>query len=362
MSASPDYKGKRVDLFWFSGTGNAKRVSGWVSDVASQKGFEVIQHNLGSSERHIIPGIEPGSYIGFISPTHGFNYPPLMVKYIFRFPRNPGDCHVFLMNTRAGVMLNRWFLPGVSGIALLLAALVLWLKGYKIAGMRSIDLPSNWISLHPGLREKAILKIHHRCEKKTEDFAHKILKGRKVYRSLLDLPVDLILTPVALAYYFVGRFFIAKTFVATKGCDNCGLCYKNCPVNAIKLVNNRPFWTVKCESCMQCMNACPKRAIETAHGMVVGVITLTNTAVVTLLLGLLQRIGITLPGFITENGTIWFLVLSALYMAVIIFTYRVVHFLQRFKWFDIIIEYTSLTRLKLWNRYQPGKILRKNQF
>lgn len=45
--------------------------------------------------------------------------------------------------------------PGLSGLALILPALMLRLKGYRIKGLRPLDLPSNWISLHPGLRGKS---------------------------------------------------------------------------------------------------------------------------------------------------------------------------------------------------------------
>jgi hypothetical protein len=67
------------------------------------------------------------------------------------------------MNTRAGVKLGRLFLPGLSGIALLLAAVVLMAKGYRIAGMRPIDMPSNWLSIHPSLRPNAVVAIADRC-------------------------------------------------------------------------------------------------------------------------------------------------------------------------------------------------------
>ena len=62
---------------------------------------------------------------------------------------------------------------------------------------------------------------------------------------------------------------IAKTFIATDSCNNCGLCVKNCPLNAISIINDRPYWSFNCESCMRCMNNCPQRAIETAHSYVV---------------------------------------------------------------------------------------------
>lgn len=349
-----------LSLFWFSGTGNAGRVCDWFSETAKQYGVVAHKINLGTTNRKVKPMIKVDTLIGFISPTHGFNFPPLMIKYILRFPKSPGNCHVFLVNTRGGTMLYKWFLPGASGIALLLAALLLLFKGYKVVGMRSIDLPSNWISLHPCLRQKAIVKLHKRCKAKTEQFAQKIVSGKKGYRALLDLPIDLLLTPIAIGYYLLGRFFLAKTFLSTQACDNCGLCYQNCPVNAIKQIHGRPFWTVKCESCMQCMNKCPKKAIETAHGLIYAVIILTNSIVLSGLLKIMIESGIHIPEAVTKNGVIWFLIQSLFYMLVIIVAYRFVHFMQGFTWFDKLVMYTSLTHLCFWNRYQPWKILKKN--
>jgi hypothetical protein len=53
-----------------------------------------------------------------------------------------------------------YLLPGLSGLALWLSALVLLLKGYRIIVLRSIDLPSNWISFHPGVKEKMVESIY----------------------------------------------------------------------------------------------------------------------------------------------------------------------------------------------------------
>ena len=52
--------------------------------------------------------------------------------------------------------LAKLYLPGLSGATLLFAAIILRIKGYRIVGLRSIDLPSNWIFLHPGLKEKVV--------------------------------------------------------------------------------------------------------------------------------------------------------------------------------------------------------------
>lgn len=45
-------------------------------------------------------------------------------------------------------------------------------------------------------------------------------------------------------------------------CTGCGVCVKVCPVNNIKMVNDRPEWQHHCETCYACYNWCPNEAIE----------------------------------------------------------------------------------------------------
>jgi hypothetical protein len=80
----------------------------------------------------------------------------------------------FILNTRGGLKLFRLYLPGLSGVAQLLPALILSLKGFRIVGMQ-------------------------------------ILNGKRKYKALLSLPFDIAIIPVAVGYYLMGRFFLAKT-------------------------------------------------------------------------------------------------------------------------------------------------------
>jgi ferredoxin len=342
-------------IFYFSGTGNAKRIAEWMNQYANEKGTasEIIDISK-MDVRRAQP--LPGEMIGIVSPTHGFNYPPIVINFIFRFPRTRSRNKIFLMNTRAGMKLSKLFLPGLSGIALLLASFVLWMKGYRIVGMRSIDLPSNWISLHPGLKEKVVLSMHERCKRISMGFIEKMISGKKNYRALFDLPWDLAISPIAVGYYFIGRFVLAKTFYASASCDNCMLCIKQCPVKAISLVDNRPFWSYRCESCMRCMNNCPKRSIETAHGLLIGLMILLNTTLIAFFYSYFTfYTNYNITSDSTLNSAIRLTFESAVTLGFLILSYRIVHYLRRFKVFEWIIVYTSLTKFKFWRRYKAPK-------
>lgn len=165
--------------------------------------------------------------------------------------------------------LSKLFLPGLSGIARYLPALIMFLKGYKIKAMYPVDLPSNWISVHPGIRRKVVDSMVEHYKKLTKKIAAKVLSGKRVFlKSFALLPLDVVVAPIALGYYFVGHFILAKTFIANYNCNICGLCMEQCPTKSIILKHNRPYWKFTCESCMKCMNFSPERAIETAHSMV----------------------------------------------------------------------------------------------
>ena len=340
-------------IYFFSGTGNARNVTRWFAGVAEELKIPNETIDIARIDRKNIPPPAPGSLVGFISPTHGFNYPPAMMYFIFRFPLSKGN-RVFLMNTRAGMKLSTWFLPGLSGLALWLSALVLLLKGYRIVGLRSIDLPSNWISFHPGLKEKVVESIYEHCKGVTVKFAVKLLSGKKVYTAFRDIIQDLLISPISIGYFFVGRFILAKSFYATNACDKCDLCINNCPVKAILTVDNRPFWSYRCESCMRCMNDCPKRAIETAHGYIIGIMCLLNMGIMIWFWRWVGRF-ITIPA---SNGWAQLAVTLTgwvLTFAVMVVSYRIYHYLLRIPVIRQLFYYTSVTRYKFWRRYKPSR-------
>lgn len=345
--------GNTFFIYYFSGTDNAFSAAKWIEKVAVEHHYEVRLVNIAQIDRLKMPSHPDKAMIGFVSPTHGFNFPPIMFHFIMKFARSNNN-RVFIVNTRGGLKLGKYFLPGLSGMAQYFSAMILWLKGYLIMGMHPIDLPSNWISLHPGLKYNVIESIFIRRQKETEQFASKMIMGKSDLKALRDLIQDLLITPIGILYYLLGRYLLAKSFTATDKCDNCNFCVDHCPVKAIRLVNHRPFWTYKCESCMQCMNQCPKRAIETAHGFIFGLLGVVHGVI----LFRLYRL-VVLPDWYHNSiaGDLLSLIVDSIVLLSCLFiSYRGLHYLRRFVIIEKLLAYTSLTRYSFWRRYRLSKM------
>jgi len=349
---------EQVILYYFSGTGNAKQAAIWFKTIAESSNIECSLFDISKNESPQIP-TNKKILIGFFSPTHGFNFPPIMLKFLANFPKSKKQ-DVFFVNTRAGMKLSKLFLPGLSGATQFFSAILMKLKGFNVVGMQPLDMPSNWISVHPGLRAKVILSIADRCQKIIEKFANQILAGKKRYKALWSLPIDIAILPITVLYYLVGRFALAKTFYTTNNCTNCGLCLQKCPVQAISKVNGRMFWTYNCESCMKCISICPKSSIQVSHAytislwfVIIGIVSplinrlffdvrLLNLSTEVFLFALLE--------YISE---------MLISITIVIIMYRVFHFFLRFTFFNKLMEYTSLT--KYWRGYNLEKTLKNKE-
>ncbi|MDR2039913.1 MAG: EFR1 family ferrodoxin [Bacteroidales bacterium] len=329
-------------IFYFSGTGNSRRIASWFSDLYHEKGIDCRMFDIAETGYSVMENIDSGSIIGIISSVHGFNFPKIMLDFIRNFPK--GKNRLLLMNTRAGMKIGKIVTPGLTGIAFMVSSVILRNKGYEIIGQIPFDMPSNWISIHPALRKKSVDFICEKNRFRIRKHFERLYVGKKDFSSRKDIIQDIIISPVALAYYFVGRYFLAKSYYASHKCIYCGFCIGQCPVNAIKTIDKRPFWTYRCESCMKCMNRCPVDAIETTHGLWVIVIYAVSVACTFFFYEWLP--------VCLQHWTIRFLLFSILLVGFIGIFYRIQQLLLRNKTIAKIISYTSLTYYKIWGRYR----------
>lgn len=341
-------------VYYFSGTGNARKSAEWICGFAEEYGLKTRLVNIDRFREINYPQFPQGKTLtGLCYPTHGFNCPPIIMRFLWKLKYGNGN-HIFLLNTRAGMKLSKIFLPGLSGMAMLFPALWLLVKGYKLRAMRPVDLPSNWISLHPGLKKSVVDSLFGRWHRKLRIFTNKLVRGRKMYPNLISLPFDLAIMPVSIGYYFFGRFMIAKTFLATSACTSCNLCEKRCPTGSIRMIGGRPYWKFSCESCMRCMNICPHRAIETTHSISGLLWYLCWSLIPGWGLYLLFSYGLIQPGNRWIGGVVYYAITIPVSFGMIYIAYRLLRWAMRYRLINDIVSYTSFTHYKFWRRYKPG--------
>ncbi len=337
-------------IYYFSGTGNALRAAEWLAEKAVEYGMRATLHSIERFEKVTPPEISGNTLIAFCFPTHGFNAAPLMLKYVAKFPRGKSD--VLILNTRGGLKFKKIYFPGISGLAQLLPMLFLLLKGYKIKGSLPYDMPSNWVSMHPGLTDSAVKDIADRRKKEIFRFAERLFeKGRAFsYKFFVYMPLDIAVAPITIGYYFCGRYMFAKSFYASADCNDCRLCIERCPTNSLMLVNNRPFWKYTCESCMRCIGICPSKSIQTAHSFIVPMMYLYS--LIPVIASVINLLGLENDGGILQDIFIRVVNWVAVFVFLVI-GYRIFSFVLKIKFINRFFEFTSLTRF--WRRYlAPG--------
>jgi Pyruvate/2-oxoacid:ferredoxin oxidoreductase delta subunit len=338
-----------LTIYYFSGTGNALTASRWITQHAQKKGLKANLISIDRFNKIIVPPATGKRLIGFCYPTHGFNIPWIMLKFILKFPIVKG-CDVFLLNTRGGLKIHKWFVPGISGLAQILPALILLIKGFRIKGMFPMDMPDNWIAIHPGLNQRIVADIFTRSRVTLDKFCEKIFNGQVYFKPnvFIMLPVDIALAPIAFMYFMYGRFYLAKIFIASSDCDTCRLCETKCPKAAIKIINKRPFWKLTCESCMRCINICPQKAIQVSHSLAVIIPVISSLLPIALILKLFNSL---IPLSLIKPAN--FFINWGISLSLFFIISGLVFWLIKMKLINKFFTVTSLT--KYWRRYMaPG--------
>lgn len=334
-------------LYFLSGTGNTYRVVTWIAGCLQAAGIstETSAIRVGDPDAKFEAGAD--TLLVLATPVHAFIAPWLMMRFVCHLPRGEGtDVLVVASNS------------GVSGATFYVMALLLWLKGYSVRSFLDVHLPDNWMSLVPGPPLEKARAAVARAREKTAGFMDGFLVGE---RSFLAWPwtfLALALSPIAVGYLILGRFFLAKLFFASERCIGCGQCAAHCPWRAITMVErhgqSRPFWTLNCESCMRCMAFCPTQAIEAGHswGVLLGALTLIP--VVDWLLNLVTR---QIPVLADARGLLWVLLEYGYILLAFIVGYALFALLLRVPAINLFFTKTTLTHY--YRRYhEPDTTLK----
>ncbi len=246
-------KGKEVDIYWFSGTGNTLLIAQTLENFLKTNGFKV---NLKAMEKSDASQINLSRTLGLAFPVAEQGTFPLVWDFIKGLP-SPGklgirDMEVFMVDTKMV------YSGGIKGPI----KKILRKKGFQTQGAKEIVMPNNLMKKKKQ-PEKDRLKIE-KGKMAAEQFARNLISGKVVWR---DIPIYSDLMGSFSKMEFNWKLFrnILPLKVDHEICTRCRLCEKNCPTESWRFnkEQNRMIWTKdECIYCLRCFSYCPVQAIS----------------------------------------------------------------------------------------------------
>ncbi len=341
----------RYNIFFMSGTGNSLTIAEDITNNLNNRDIPASTYNIENK-----PVVKSGN-IGVVFPTHGFTAPWPVIKFVATLKFGNWK-PAFTICTRAGARVGKIYTPGLGGSANLIVAILFLIRGYRPKIWGAVDMPSNWMALHPALSNKTCKEIYRRAKIRTEILSEKIANNSThifTPNNIYDLIPGIILLQVSFMYIIFFRFFLAKLFFATNKCTSCGLCAKHCMVNAIKMIGKRkpkPYWRLRCESCMRCIGYCPEKAIEVGHSWAVMLFMIAGSSGIPALI-----INYTIPNNLLTQ---WWIILLTILLAFpcMVIAYYIFHLINRVHFINKLFSFTTFTRLYRKYKHTGVKISR----
>lgn len=231
-------------IFYFSATGNSRHTAKIIAKALGENAVSITDC-LKKDFRNFI--IDKNESIGFIFPVYNFGLPITVIDFIGKLNINLNDNYVFTVAT----------FGGFSGGASKIIKEKLADKGFGVNAQYSVRMPDTWTPAYDISDKVKNAKINAAADKKIDKIIKKIKKHSSGNYDSRRIPFG--------DKFYSGYESLRRTssLSVEDKCSGCGLCAKECPVDAIEIKNGKPVWVKgKCAMCLGCLHRCPEFAIQ----------------------------------------------------------------------------------------------------
>lgn len=243
---TPSSQIETVKIAYFSGTGSTARVADAFENELNRRGLSVIKSeirggNLNSDEKEDL--------LILLFAVHAFNAPRVVYQWIASLSSEK-QIPVAVISVSGGGEISPNTACRLSSIHRLEK------KNYRVVYEKMIVMPSNWVmKTDDGLAIRLLRVLPFKVERIVDD----LLQG--VVRRTRPKLIDRVFSRIGEMEKTGARFF-GRDLRANANCNSCGWCAKNCPVNNITMLENKPAFGDNCILCLKCIYGCPKQAIR----------------------------------------------------------------------------------------------------
>jgi NAD-dependent dihydropyrimidine dehydrogenase PreA subunit len=236
-------------IFYFSGTGNSKYVS---LKISKSLNIESISLNEYFKRGYNTLNNNNDDYLGFVFPTYDYDIPYVIKDYLKK-------ANIIGVNDKTFVfsIVTCGAKTGNSYQSLNEILIKKYLKLNLFYSLKMVDNSIPWFKSESNEKKEAELKdADIKLDLIIDDIKNKkeIIKSDKPLNKLFKKLVDKLM---------INSQKSTKHFYVNDNCIACGKCERICPMNCIKIINNRPSWNANtCAACLSCVHRCPKAAIQ----------------------------------------------------------------------------------------------------
>jgi ferredoxin/flavodoxin len=245
----------KIDIYYFSGTGNTAWVVKHLAEHLGNRGDEVTVTSCEDMQPADVV-LDDCDVLGIAFPVYASFAPSLVRDFMAGLPVAEGQ-PVFIVTTAgAAAGDTAWYeakpLQGRGYEPLVLANVVV-ANNLRLPILSPLSIPS-LDEMAPKL-ERALAKVE-RLAAWIHDREHHV-EGAGFFGRLLGVAQRMSVEPFeALAF---GGFF------ADEDCTQCGWCVKHCPVHNIEMTDEGVKFLDHCMLCMRCYSFCPSQAIQSTN-------------------------------------------------------------------------------------------------
>ena len=251
-------------IFYFSGTGNTKWAASEIAKALGEKLLYIPDELRAGCHSY---NLSAGERIGFCFPTHGWQVPRIVRKFIRQLviyqPSHAPKPFCWALTTcgdnmgEAMTILNR-DLAASKGLKLNDG------QPLQAESVFSIIMPESYVCL-PFMKTDPEDKEAQKLDVARHQLPHIIHLIKECQRGIAELdkgPTPRLYSYVIGAYFNRMMVHDKKFTVDTDKCIQCGKCQQVCPVDNIK--GTPPVWlhNGRCTSCLACYHYCPVHAIN----------------------------------------------------------------------------------------------------
>ena len=229
-------------IYYFTGTGNSLYLA---RQLGKQLGNYQIESMAKDPPTQEVGG--PNENIGFIFPVYYLGLPRKAKQFIEKLNIRK-ETYCFAIANYGRLKFD----------ALGLLNDVLQQKGTQLSYEETIKMPGNYIINYDPASPEKTQKLMKTANFKINEIAKAITK--KEVRHIRRLGTRISKWGNNMIYKNIEKF--DEKFTVNENCNGCSICSDICPVQNIKLKNQKPIWQHHCERCMACIQWCPSEAIQ----------------------------------------------------------------------------------------------------